>query len=299
MDTSRSERPVIPCFLNPQSGTAERAASAIEEDERFELRPCEPEELPEMLRAEIEGAAPRVVVAGGDGTIAAAANELIDASVELALLPAGTLNHFATKLGIPEDLKAALEIAAGTATRKVDVGTINDRVLLNTSSVGMYVSFVRLRDYLEQWLGYHLATLASALRVMAHLPTTTVHLDVEEERRSLRTPLAFVGIGERELQFPRLGDRVEGGESKLHVFVVEGKTRGRLLALGFVAAAFGLERAARGPGMERFLVEECTMELPWERAMVAVDGELLPFETPLRYRIRRDALRVVVPAGKA
>lgn len=300
MDTSAGEQSGrIPCFLNPLSGTAGRAADVVGKDGRFELYTCEPEELPAKLRAEVERSSPRVAVAGGDGTVAAAANELIGTSTELALLPAGTLNHFATRLGIPGDLEAALEMATGPSARSIDVGTLNDRVFLNTSSVGMYVSFVRLRDYLEQWFGYHLATLVAALRVMLHLPTTTVHLEVEGERRSLRTPLAFVGVGERELQFPQLGDRVEGGKALLHVFIVEGKTRGRLLALALAVAAYGFRGIMRRADVESFLVEDCTIELPWDRAMVAVDGELLPFETPLRYRLRRDALRVVAPSGNA
>ena len=55
-------------------------------------------------------------VAGGDGSMQAAASVLAGGGTVLAPLPTGTLNHFARRLGTPDLATAATAIAAG-ATR--------------------------------------------------------------------------------------------------------------------------------------------------------------------------------------
>lgn len=63
-----------------------------------------------------------VLVAGGDGTVAKAAGELIGRGVPLAILPVGTANNIATSLGIggtPEEIVTGLERAR---RRGFDVG---------------------------------------------------------------------------------------------------------------------------------------------------------------------------------
>ena len=89
---------------------------------------------------------------------------LLDGSAELAILPGGTLNHFARDLGISTEAAEALELAAEGCARGVDVGMVGGKLFLNTSSVGAYVRFVRVREHLESYLGYRLATALAAVR---------------------------------------------------------------------------------------------------------------------------------------
>ena len=83
----------------------------------------------------------------------------------LAVIPGGTLNHFARDHGIPTDLDDAVANAAVGVRATADVATMNDRAFLNTSSVGAYVVFVRIRERFEPWLGYRLASLVAAPRL--------------------------------------------------------------------------------------------------------------------------------------
>jgi diacylglycerol kinase family enzyme len=47
---------------------------------------------------------------------------------------------------------------------------------------------------------------------------------------------------------------------------------------------------------ETFCIDEITIETHHKKMLVAFDGEVKPMETPLRYSIRPNALRVIVPA---
>ena len=286
----------IPAFVNAQAGTADEARKALSANAAFEVRELEPSELASRIGTAIDGGATRILVAGGDGTIATAAAALRSraASCELAILPGGTLNHFATDLGIPADPSAALDLAARGTARPADAGLVNNRLFLNTSSVGAYVRFVKMREYLEPRFGYRIASAIATLRLLFRLRSLAVELEVDGHRRIYRTPLVFIGVGERELQLPTLGNRVPDGKRGLHVMVVRGRSSARLLAIALNAMARGVKTVSRTPELDSFIVDRCTITLR-HRSDVAVDGEVASMDTPLEYSLARDTIRVVCP----
>lgn len=93
-----------------------------------------------ILRA-IEQGAGRVVLGGGDGTLNAAVDALMNSSsseeISLGLLPLGTGNDFARTAGIDAgDPIAALTRACTGAPLKIDVGQMNGRYFVNAASIG-------------------------------------------------------------------------------------------------------------------------------------------------------------------
>src|SRR5579884_4076686 len=68
-----------------------------------------------------------VVIAGGDGTLNAAAPGLLESGLPLGIVPAGTANDLARTLGIPDDVEAALDVIARREERCVDLGRVNDQ----------------------------------------------------------------------------------------------------------------------------------------------------------------------------
>jgi diacylglycerol kinase family enzyme len=288
---------VIPAFLNPGAGTAEAAEQLIGSDTRFRLRKVEPAELPGAIEKEVRAGARRILVAGGDGTIATATRALLGGPVELAILPGGTLNHFARSLGI-ETLEQAIEVAAGTETRSIDVGLVNGHTFLNTSSVGSYVNLVRRRERWRHRLRYHLAGAAAAGSLLLRLPSFSVQLEVQGERRALNTHLVFFGVGERDLRLGSFGARVPDAPSDLHAIVVKGRGRARLLAVALATARHGIWKAARTAQVDSFMVPECVVHLPRKRMSVSLDGEIVQLESPLNYTIARGALTVVAPRNE-
>jgi len=92
-----------------------------------------------VKEAIIEGV-DRIVVGGGDGSV----NEVVDALAklpkeqgpELAILPLGTANDFATGCQIPTDSFSALELAIHGKTQSVDIVRANDRHFINVATGG-------------------------------------------------------------------------------------------------------------------------------------------------------------------
>jgi diacylglycerol kinase family enzyme len=301
---------VIPAFLNPNAGNAEAAGQLLAADSRFALQTLSPAALPQAIQAAMQSGAQRILVAGGDGTLATAARTLLSYSAELAILPAGTRNHFAKSLGLPTHGHEALEIAVGSGIRTVDVAMVNAHIFLNTSSVGAYITLVRRRQRLQSYVGQSMARVLSAAGLLLGVQSISLELVVEGRRQRYQTPLFFVGVGERDLNSPTvreligvgehdlkpssLGERVGPGDARLHVVVVRSQGRARLLMMA-LATAVGLQKTARTRHLDSFLVEHCRIEMPRRTAQVALDGEILSIKPPLEYRLLRNALRVVAP----
>jgi len=284
----------VPAIVNLRSGTAEAAREALEASGAFDLHQVEPDAIDSTIRDLVKSGARRILVAGGDGTIATAAAALLGTDTELAILPGGTLNHFARDLGISTVAAEAVELAANPGTRQVDVGVVNGRVFLNTSSVGGYVRFVHTREKLEQHFGYRLSSMISAVRIATTLRRMGVEIEVEGRSRIFRTPLVFIGVGERELEFPVLGGRVKDGRRGLHIMVVKGRSRLRMLGIGAVAILRGLKAVSRSGHFEDVIVDRATITMRGQ-GWVALDGEIARLGTPLEYELRRGALSVVCP----
>ena len=86
-----------------------------------------------------------VLAGGGDGTVSAAAAQLMDTEKALAILPAGTMNLFARGLGIPLTLDAALR---AFADGEVQNGRYCERqwpAFVHQFSIGMHAKMVQLR----------------------------------------------------------------------------------------------------------------------------------------------------------
>ncbi len=284
----------IPAFINAESGTADAAKKALDDNGTFDVQQIKPEQLEGAIEAALAEQTPRVLVAGGDGTIGTAASVLISGSTELAILPGGTLNHFARDLGISIEPEAALATATNGTSRGVDVGMVNGKIFLNTSSVGAYVQFVRSREFLERRFGYRLASAIAAVRLLFAMRRIAVELEVDGQRRIYRSPLVFIGVSERELQLPTLGNRVPGGKRGLHVIVVRSRSRARLFAIALNAVARGVKTAAQSPELDSFIVDKCTITRK-HAGRVALDGEVVSLDSTLEYELKRDALRVVCP----
>ncbi|MCW2621410.1 MAG: hypothetical protein JWL64_1012 [Frankiales bacterium] len=75
-----------------------------------------------MARRAVAEGAELVLSGGGDGTVMSVARGLAHTDVPLGVLPVGTGNLLARNLGLPLDVDAAVEVALGGRSRRIDLG---------------------------------------------------------------------------------------------------------------------------------------------------------------------------------
>ncbi|HEX8070631.1 MAG TPA: diacylglycerol kinase family protein [Pyrinomonadaceae bacterium] len=251
--------------------------------------------LPELAERAARGDARIVVAGGGDGTVSAVAAALAGTDKVLGVLPLGTLNHFAKDLGVPLDLEAAARVVATGRVVEVDVGEVNGHVFVNNSSLGLYAHIVRQREKTQRRQGYSkwLAFAWAVLVVFKRYPFLRVRLSVDGRELERRTPVVFVGNNEYEMDGFNVGARacLDAGRLSLHVTHKAGRGRLVLLAL---RALFGRLRAAKD--FDSLCAREVWIESrrKGKRLRVATDGEVTIMNSPLHYRVRPRALRVLV-----
>lgn len=268
------------------------AAAGVDADVRL----TDPEDISDALR---EGAAApgldALVAGGGDGTLSCAAGHLAGTGRPLGILPLGTLNHLARDAGIPADLAEAAAVIGAGHVREIDLAEVNGRIFVNNSSVGLYPEMVRLREAEQERLGRskRLAMLSASFAALRHFRRHRLWISAEGLKAPVWTPMLFVGNNRYQVNLFGLGKReaLEAGELCLYAV----RARGRLhLFWAGIRGIFGKLDQQRD-FLTAYVPE---LEVSSDRAQLTIsaDGEAVRMETPLRYRIRPKALRLIVPA---
>lgn len=262
------------------------------------LAPCVREILAERTKGGgNDGLA--LAVAGGDGTISAAAGAFAGTDLPLGILPLGTLNHFAKDLGLPLDLDAAAAVIAAGKTRKVDVAELNGRVFVNNSSVGLYPFMVdrRVAHQHRHRVGKMLATLPAMVETLRGVSWHRLQVASSGARQTIRTPCIFVGNNCYEVGLKALGSRACLTDGELDVHVVRQQSRFGVFLLPF-KIVLGIVDPERD--VQSFRSRELEIVSRRRRSMrVSLDGEVVRMETPLRYRTRPESLRVFCDTSSA
>ncbi|HEX8847300.1 MAG TPA: diacylglycerol kinase family protein [Pyrinomonadaceae bacterium] len=253
------------------------------------------EEIIAVARRAVSDDCQPIIAGGGDGTINAVASVVVGTNRTLGVLPLGTLNHFAKDLKIPLDLEGAARICLEGRAAPIDVGEVNDRIFLNNSSLGLYPTIVRHREKQQERLGRGKwpAFIWATLSALKRYPFLNVRLSTDDQRLIRHTPFVFIGNNEYVMESFNIGGRSCIDKGQLSLYVAHRTGRLGLLRLALRALFGGLRDQQDFDAL-------CTKEI-WvetrrpKRLRVATDGEVTIMTTPLHYRVRPGALRVLVP----
>lgn len=283
----------VPVYYNPDAGSSAEVLETLQGDVRIQLEETSPDKMAKIIQRAVEQGQKRVLVSGGDGTIALAASHLAGKTTELAIIPSGTLNHFAQRTGIPVNAVEAINVALSCKAQPVDAGYVNDSFFLNTSSVGAYTLFVRSRNYLENQMSYFPASIIAGIRRLVKFRSVRVSLGDKQ----LRTPLVFIGVGERELQLPSLGQAKAHGRKGLHFIAVDCDSKIKVFMLVIKSFFWGIDPMNKQMDVENRLVDDIELNFRHRRkkVIVALDGELVGLRAPLRYRFAPGEILVALP----
>ncbi|MCF4128038.1 diacylglycerol/lipid kinase family protein [Methylobacterium sp. SyP6R] len=236
-----------------------------------------------------------VAVAGGDGTLACAAQVLTGRDVPLGILPLGTMNLLAKDLRLPLDLDAAIAVLANGVVRAIDAGEVNGHVFLINSVIGMPARLARHREAKRGRMGLlDVARIAAGLlRHLGRYPRERAVLTLDAGVRPIRFRTLAVVCGDYREGLGEVLSRagVDGGH--LTLYLVETLSAARLVRLGL---GFAIGEWRRLPELERHETDALTLDARGRAVRVMNDGEVVLIAPPLRYRLRASALRVLVPA---
>ncbi|WP_367319859.1 bifunctional phosphatase PAP2/diacylglycerol kinase family protein [Streptomyces sp. HUAS ZL42] len=292
----RAEVPALPegeglvVVANTAAGTADRIRALWAGLPLAEIVECEATEV----RDELEKAAARarvLGVCGGDGTVNTAAETALRHGLPLAVVPGGTLNHFAYDLGV-EDVRDLSRAVQGGEAVRVDVGrfTCGDRrgVFLNTCSLGVYPELVRERDRWSRRIGGWPAGILATLRV---LRTGRHPLEAELGGRAHPLWLLFAGNGTYHRMGLAPGRRLDLAGGRLDVRVVHG---GRRPALRLLAAAVA-GPLTRSPVHAAVQVGRLHLNGVAPGTLLAYDGEVIEVQGEVTLDKLPEALTVYRP----
>lgn len=253
-------------------------------------------EMTRAAQAALADGADAVVAGGGDGTINAVASVLAGTGLPFGVLPLGTLNHFAKDVGVPLDLDDAVANLATGVSKAVDVGEVNGQLFLNNSSLGLYPDMVRDREKQQHRLGRGkwLAAFWATLGALRRFPFLNVRLTLDDgKEHARRTPFVFIGNNAYTMSGFQIGARAALDRGTLSLYVAQ--RPGRLGLLRFAWRAL-CGRLAQEKDFDVLAARSVLIETRHTRIPVATDGEVSVMKTPLHYRIRPAALRVIVPS---
>ncbi|WP_306316371.1 MULTISPECIES: bifunctional phosphatase PAP2/diacylglycerol kinase family protein [unclassified Streptomyces] len=275
--------------VNEKAGTPERMRALREALPLAEFVSCTGDELePELEKAAARARA--LGISGGDGSVNTAARVALRHDLPLAVLPGGTLNHFAYDLGVEDtgDLVRAVESGDAVA---VDVGRFasghGSGIFLNTLSLGAYPELVRERRRWSGRIGGRLADVVAAVHVLRR--DHPLSIELHGERRPLW--LLFAGNCTYRRMGLTAGRRANLADGLLDVRTVDG---GRLPGVRLLAAALAgpLSRSPfhAATRLTRLRVDGVTPGTP-----LAFDGEVAACGGELRVDKAHEALRVYRP----
>jgi diacylglycerol kinase family enzyme len=264
----------------------------------FDIAPVPPGALPDRLEHAHATGADLVVIAGGDGTIACAAQILANGGGTLGIIPAGTMNLLAKDLGIPGgDSQAAVDVLRNGTPRTIDAGDLNGHVFL---CAAMFGAPARMGHHREEgrhrgnkvagWLYFARASLRSLM----HDRPLRLSITVGGATHIVRTSSLTMTVNALNDATGAIFDRARLDGGMLCIYVVQHRS-----VLDLVRLAFNVLRGriASDPSVTLLQGKTVRIETKSEALRVLIDGEEHLVRTPLRATIMPGALRVIAPAG--
>lgn len=303
MDTQRPSTAII---INRLSGTVR---SMGEDVVRRLVQEAFPDDAEIMLLdgAEIEpaiteliagGHLRRLIVGGGDGTLASAAGLAEGSGIALGILPLGTMNMMAQAIGMAADPTAALAQLRDAEPRHVDAGRAGGRLFLHHVSFGIQPRMVKIREKLgySSRLTKMLAGLRAGAAVLLNPQSLRLKVEIDGERAEIRTPALIVSNNVYEnammLKPARLDEGILGIYAlspmslpaflKLAIDLLRGRWRENLNV-----------KEHRAPEMQ--LLGRRRYGRPARSIKATLDGELMLFDLPLTIASAPGAVRLLIP----
>ncbi|MBW4620058.1 MAG: YegS/Rv2252/BmrU family lipid kinase [Cyanosarcina radialis HA8281-LM2] len=136
----------------------------------------------QLATVAIQRGAEAILVAGGDGTLSAAAVASIGTGIPLGIISRGTANAFATALDLPVAIDVACQTILAGYTRQVDAAYCNGQPLVLLAGIGFEAETVELTDRASKDRWGMLAYILSGIKQLTNLKDFEVEIETEDRK---------------------------------------------------------------------------------------------------------------------
>ena len=248
-------------------------------------------ESEKLLKREIAEGARFVICGGGDGTLSTCAEYLAQTEVAMGVLPLGTGNTFARSLGIPVDLRGAVQTIANGKIEAIDVGRVNSQIFLNSVSLGFSAEIAEaLTSQVKKQLGLFAWPYVGGRIALKHR-SIRVRITAENRTEILRTHQLMIANGRYVAGPIKASECATVQDGELTVFALGGASKGELVRAVY---EWLTHRHVESRTVPFFETKKLRVESLGRRIRANVDGEVNE-TTPLEIEVLERALKVVVP----
>jgi diacylglycerol kinase (ATP) len=250
----------------------------------------EPKHLCEVVRR-YQDEIDLVIVGGGDGTLNAVVDAIVDTQIPLGILPLGTANDLARTLGIPNSLPEACEIIAQGQLRRIDLGWVNGKHFFNVASLGLSVKITqRLTKEVKRRWGIF-AYAATALQVIWESRPFGAEIRINGTSVRVKTVQIAVGNGRYYGGGMAVVHDATIDDQRLDIYSLEIKHWWQMILL---LPAMRQGRHIYSRNVRALAGKEIEIYTSKPRP-VNTDGEITTY-TPAIFRVIPGAISVLVPA---
>lgn len=295
----------IQILINTKAGTAlSQSLEDLEEDiqsglsnskQHILVHKVSPKDLSDKLKKVAQSTTTNtVVVAGGDGTIRAAASILIGTNKALGIIPLGTFNRLARELHIPLNPHEAAKALVHGQVKKIDVAELNGDIFLCNSFIGLPPYFTEKRQNLrgqpfrERLKGY----FRVAKTIFDNSQKFSLYINDGHEAKRLRV-LSIAISNNPYTEEPSLTlERASFDSGQLGLYISKHQSV-QGIAWSILRASMGFWKG--DPKIECRKVKSLEIRSPKRKIKLSNDGELEKIAPPLYYKILPRSLNVIVP----
>ena len=244
-----------------------------------------------MCRQAVDEGCDVVFVAGGDGTVMAAATAMASSGVPLAILPVGTGNLLARNLDLPlNDETACLRIGIAGRDRAIDVAGVADRKFVVMAGLGFDAAIMRdAPEGLKKAVGWPAYVVSATKHLRGRGMRVTITLDDGTPlQRRVRT-VVVGNVGKLQGNIPLLPD-AKPDDGVLDIVVISIRN-----VLDWVRVGGRVMRRADVPDrrMERFTAKHVLIEASHTQPR-QLDGDVIEPGKLMDIHIEPGALTVRV-----
>jgi diacylglycerol kinase family enzyme len=273
------------------------SAAFREAGREIESRIVEPGALDRVLREAVKARPVSLIVAGGDGTVSAAAHHLGGTDIPLGIVPMGTFNLAARDLGVPLDIADAAAFLARAEVHAIDVLDVAGHACLCTTILGFYPEFAKTferRDHGGRWWKKALKLITALPRTFAESRPVRLEWRGDGPDGRARTKFSAFVPGRYRATTGIVPARTDFASGKLTAYI--GRQRHASAALrGMLDYIFG--RQEENPELTMFQASALELRARRRRHLsVMIDGEILHLALPLQLSILPGHLRVLTKA---